>query len=116
MIRLDPARRDEAIAAGWDAYAEHVQGHEAAYRSACERWQVVAVVADEVIGALFVDGGVIHLGIVPEWRGRWASRRLLRDMLSYGKSTQMMAAESLAFVKRIKSFDPGFGWQIRAAS
>ena len=116
MTRLDPARRDEAIAAGWVAYAEHVPGQEAAYRSACEPWQVVAVVADEVIGALFVDGGVIHVGIVPKWRGRWASRRLLRDMLSYGKTTQMMPGESLAFVERIQSFDPGFGWQIRAAS
>lgn len=116
MIELDPARRDEAIAAGWAAYAEHVPGHEAAYRSACERWKVVAVVADEVIGALFVDGGVIHVGIVPAWRGRWASKRLLRDMLSYGKTTRMMAGESLAFVERIKRFDAGFGWQTRAES
>lgn len=114
-ITLDPARRAEAIDAGWRAYAEHVPCNEATYRSVCERWQVVAVVADEVIGALFVDGGVIHIGIVPEWRGRWASRRLLREMLSYGKTTQMMAGESLAFVERIKIFDPGFDWQIRKA-
>ena len=114
MIHLDPARRDEAIDAGWRAYAEHLHGAEAAYRRVCAGWRVVAVVADEVIGALFVDGDVIHIGIVPEWRGRWASRRLLREMLSYGKTTRMMAGESLAFVDRIKRFDPGFGWQIRA--
>jgi GNAT superfamily N-acetyltransferase len=112
-VTLDEARRAEAIEAGWRAYAEHLPGHEAAYRAACERWQVVAVVADEVIGALFVDGNVIHLGIVPEWRSRWASRRLLRQMLSYGKTTRMMAGESLAFVERIQRFDPGFGWKVR---
>lgn len=117
LIHLDPARREEAIEAGWQAYAEHLpSAAEERYRRVCAGWQVIAVVADEVIGALFVDGGVIHIGIVPAWRGRWASKRLLREMLSYGKTTRMMASESLAFVERIKRFDPGFDWKIREAS
>jgi GNAT superfamily N-acetyltransferase len=115
-VTLDPARRDEAIAAGWRAYADQLPGHEAAYRAACERWQVVAVVADEVIGALFVDGGVIHLGIVPEWRRRWASRRLLRQMLSYGKRTEVLVGDSQEFIERIGKFEPAFRWQLRERS
>lgn len=93
MIRLDPTRRQEAIEAGWMAYRERVPGMESAYRAACEAWQVIAVVADRVIGALFARDGVIHLGIVPEWRGRWASRRLIREMLAYGKATTLRPDE-----------------------
>jgi GNAT superfamily N-acetyltransferase len=116
-VTLDEARRDEAIEAGWRAYDEQLPGHEAAYRAACERWRVVAVVAaDEVIGALFVDGDVIHLGIVPEWRRRWASRRLLRQMLSYGKRTEVLVGDSQEFIKRIGNFEPAFRWQLRERS
>lgn len=92
-LRLDPSRRQEAIDAGWMAYRDRIPSMEAAYRSACEAWQVVAVVADRVIGALFARDGVIHLGVVPEWRGRWASRRLIREMLSYGTRTTLMPGE-----------------------
>ena len=115
-VTLDPARRDEAIDAGWRAYADQLPGLESDYRAACERWQVVAVVADEVIGALFVDGDVIHLGIVPEWRKRWASRRLLREMLSYGQRTELLVGDSAEFVERIGRFEPAFRWQLRERS
>lgn len=103
MIYLDPARRDEAIAAGWLAYRERVPGMESAYLAACAGWRVIAVVADRVIGALFARDGVIHLGIVPEWRSRWASRRLIREMLSYGKTATLQPDEhdSREFISRI---------------
>lgn len=103
MIYLDPSRREEAIQAGWLAYAERVPGMESAYLAWCEGWRVIAVVADRVIGALFARDGVIHLGIVPEWRGRWASRRLIREMLSFGKSTTIedFEPQCAAFVGRI---------------
>jgi GNAT superfamily N-acetyltransferase len=94
VIHLDPARRDEAIAAGWLAYAERVPGYYGAYLNYCDAWQLVAVCSDgEVIGALFVKDGEIHVGIVPEWRGRWASRRVIREMLSYGTATTLMDSE-----------------------
>lgn len=103
MIRLDETRREEAIEAGWRAYQERLPGMKAAYLKACEGWQVVAVVADEVIGALFVKDGVIHLGIAPEWRGQWASRRLIREMLAYGTETTLMPDEShcAEFIRRL---------------
>lgn len=103
MIYLDPSRRDEAIEAGWLAYRDRLPDMESAYRHACGDWHVIAVVADRVIGALFAKDGVIHLGIVPEWRSRWASRRLIREMLSYGKITALLPdeAEQMAFIQRI---------------
>jgi hypothetical protein len=114
MIRLDPTKRPEAIAAGLQAYADQLQGHEEAYAKWCEGCDVLAVVADdEVIGAFYAKEGVIHIGIVEKWRRLWASRRLLREMLSYGKLTELMVGDSTAFVERIGRFDPAFGWQFR---
>lgn len=102
-IYLDPARRQEAIEAGWLAYRDRLPAFESAYRAACEGWRVIAVVADRVIGALFARDGVIHLGIVPEWRGRWASRRLIREMLAYGTRTTLLPNEAAPrdFIARI---------------
>ena len=104
MIELDANRRAEAIEAGWIAYRERVADLEEAYRRACEAWEVVAVVeSGAVIGALFVRDGIIHLGIVPEWRGRWASKRVIREMLSYGRKTTVGDDEAgcLSFVQRL---------------
>lgn len=112
MIHLDEHRRDEAIEAGWEAYRERVPGLEREYRAMCQAWQVIAVVADRVIGALFAKDGVIHLGIVPEWRSRWASRRLIREMLGYGRSTTLLPCETecKAFVRRIGFLETDTGY------
>ena len=103
MIHLDAARRQEAMAAGWQAYREHVPGHQDAWERACQGWDVLAVCADDdVIGALLAKDGVIHLGIVPEWRSKWASRRIIRDMMKHGAATKMRAVEPSAdFVARV---------------
>lgn len=103
MIRLDPTRREEAIDAGWRAYASRVPGYERAYRAACKAWEVIAVCADAiVIGALFARDGLIHLGIVPEWRGRWASRRIIREMLAHGTRTEYGPGDDVSFLMRVR--------------
>ena len=102
MIHLDESRRDEAIEAGWLAYKERAPNHERAYRAACKRQRVVAVCSDnEVIGALFERDGTIHIGIRPEWRSKWASRRVIRQMLSYGTKTKLTPEEDPSFIERI---------------
>lgn len=118
MVSLDPNRREEAIEAGWIAYRDRVPDMEAAFRAACKGWQVIAVVADRVIGALFARAGVIHLGIVPEWRGRWASRRLIRQMLGYGKTTTLLPdeADSRDFIGRIGFVQDGGRFEYRGAA
>lgn len=115
-ITLDESRRDEAIEAGWQAYAQRVAGMEAAYRAACQSWKVVAVCSDsEPIGALFVRNGTIHLGIVPTYRGKWASRRVIREMLSYGTTTTVLDSEPdcIEFVGRIGFKKEGESYVIR---
>lgn len=104
MIWLDESRRAEAIEAGWEAYQERIPTMRAQYDQACAGWGVVAVCSgQEVIGALFHLKGVIHLGIIPAWRGKWASKRVIREMLSYGKATTIEPWEDacLEFVGRI---------------
>lgn len=102
MIHLAD-RRAEAIEAGWIAYSGRVPGMRDAYIRACESWTVEAVCSgDEVIGALFSKQGVIHLGIVPEWRGRWASRRVLREMLERGTKTEIGPGDDAEWLGRIR--------------
>lgn len=102
MIHLDPNRREEAISAGWEAYAERVPGMQAAYLKAAESWEAIAVCdGSEVVGALLKRDGVIHLGIKPAWRGLWASRRVIREMLSHGKRTTLTRGEDDIFIRRI---------------
>ena len=103
MIRLDPTRKQEAIEAGWQAYAERMPGQEAIYRKGCESWDTVAVCdGDQVVGALFVKNGVIHLGIVPHYRKQWASRRLIRQMLKHGTQTTYSTADEEVFLRRVR--------------
>lgn len=103
MISLDASRRDEAVHAGWAAYAERVPGMSEAYFQAASDWTVEAVCCGaEVIGALFSKDGVIHVGIVPAWRNRWASRRLIREMLKRGTKTQYMRGDDVSFLDRVR--------------
>lgn len=102
MIQLDEGRREEAIEAGWRAYQERVPDCRSAYLKACEGWKVIAVCDGEcVIGAFFAKNGFVHIGIVPEYRGRWVSRRLIDEMHKYGDKTTLLDGEATDFVKRI---------------
>lgn len=111
-FELDHNRREAAISAGWRAYAERCPGMEAQYRAACDGWNASAIVRDgDVIGALLHKQGVVHIGIVPEWRGRWATKGAVREMLSYGSKTQVLDGEddAKAFVERLGFKNMGGG-------
>ena len=102
MITLDVTRKSEAVNACWNAYRERVPEYESDYYNAVTDWNPIAVCDDDkVIGALLVKNGVIHLGIVPEYRGKWASRRIIKEMLAYGTATTLTDDEPDEFVKRI---------------
>ena len=52
------------------------------YERALEDWVVQALQRDgETIGAVFTKDGEIHVSIRPDWRRRWATKGLLRDLL-----------------------------------
>ena len=97
MIWLDLHAREPAIGAGWLAYRERLPDGFTwnQWQAACEPWQMVCIRADdEPIGAVFLKDGVVHVGIVPAWRGRWASRRIIREILSHGTETTLLKNET----------------------
>lgn len=102
MIWLDETRPNEGLAAAWKAYEERLPGLKDAFYRAATSWKAIAVCADrEVIGGLLVKDGMVHLGIVEEWRGKWASRRVIRKMLEHGIRTELMEWESPSFIERV---------------
>lgn len=92
---------------------------EQAYRQACDGWDVIAVCdGEKVIGAFFAKDRVVHIGIVPEYRGRWVTRGLIREMHKYGDRTTLLPGESSDFVEKIgfhreESGEYVFRWKYR---
>lgn len=53
------------------------------YIAALNDWTVQTIVRDETcIGAFYCKNGEVHVSILPEWRKKWATRGLLREILS----------------------------------
>jgi GNAT superfamily N-acetyltransferase len=100
VIRLDPSRKEEALQAGFDACRAELEPHREGYFAVVREWNPIAVCDDDkVIGILTAKDDVIHLAIVPEYRGRWASRRVIREMLKYGKTTTV--GQDNSFIERV---------------
>jgi hypothetical protein len=100
VIHLDPHRKSEAIHAGFMACQEELEPYKESYFKTIDSWNPVAVCDDDkVIGALIHKDNIIHLAIVKEYRCKWASKRIIQEMLKYGKMTN--AGSSDDFVERI---------------
>jgi GNAT superfamily N-acetyltransferase len=69
---------------------------------------------DKVIGALISKDNIVHLAIVPEYRGKWASRRIIREMLKYGKTTNDSSKQD--FVERIGFVKNGSMYELKETS
>jgi RimJ/RimL family protein N-acetyltransferase len=96
VIWLDVYAREQAIEAGWLAYRERLQWFTRdQWQASCAPWFMFCIKSGgEPIGAAFLKDGKVHIGIVPEWRGRWASRRLIREILSFGTETTLLKSET----------------------
>lgn len=72
-----------ALAAGVQALAERLPMLEVdALNKAFESYIVRAFVdGEKPIGMLLERGAEVHVAIIPEYRGRWLSRRLIREVL-----------------------------------
>lgn len=59
-----------------------------AYEAAMGDWTIRAVVRDgECIGAAYRQGDEIHVSILPQYRKRWATRSILRQLFSGNRVT-----------------------------
>ena len=58
------------------------------YEKSLQDWDVKAVIRDnECIGAVYFKDGEIHASILPEWRKKWATRGILREMFAHDMVT-----------------------------
>lgn len=76
--------REEAIKVGFVALGKRLPeslGYET-FREALAAWDVQAFCrGDEPVGMLMVKGSELHVAVLPEVRGKWLSKRLIRDVL-----------------------------------
>lgn len=83
MITVKPLR-DEAISVGFKALAGRLPKDysQEQFSTALEPWDVKAFCnGDEPVGMLMTRGAELHVAVLPEVRGKWLSRRLIRDVI-----------------------------------
>lgn len=85
--------RAQALRVGYEATDWVRKPDYAQYVDALSDWNVRAMTRDGVIiGAAYTLGPEFHVSILPEWRGRWATRgilaQLIQEPLSVTRVTQ----------------------------
>lgn len=83
-ITVQP-RREDALKAGFKALGSRLPlGVDyGKFRTALENWDIKAFCrGDEPVGMLMVRGNELHVAVLPEMRGKWLSRRLIREVIS----------------------------------
>ena len=81
MIAVEP-RRPEALRIGFAA-TDWTEGFAFEdYASALDDWTVDLLTRDQQpIGAVFTRDAEFHVSILPQWRGRWVTRGLLKKII-----------------------------------
>ena len=122
MITVQP-RREEALQAGFRAMQGRLPAEFgfAAFKEKLADWRVDAFCdGDKPVGMLMTRGAELHGAVLPEVRGKWLSRRLIREVFApiirqYGQAKTAVMQDNtvgLDFVRRIRagfsdlSFDP----------
>ena len=53
------------------------------YGAALTDWEVKVIARDGLaIGAAFTKGPEFHVSVLPEWRGKWATRGILKELIA----------------------------------
>lgn len=82
--------REIALKVGYAATDWHVPFTYEQYEAITADWDVKTIVRDdEVIGAAYFKNGETHVSILPEWRKRWLTKSILKDLLAATKRTQV---------------------------
>jgi hypothetical protein len=60
------------------------------YANIAADWQVSVIIRDnEPIGAMFKKNGETHVSVLPKWRRRWATKGLVKEILSDMRFTRV---------------------------
>lgn len=82
-ITVQPLR-EQALKAGFKALAERMPASVDydKFHTALSSWDVKAFCdGKEAVGMLMVRGAELHVAVIPEVRGKWLSRRLIREVI-----------------------------------
>jgi hypothetical protein len=85
--RLTP-NRSEALQIGYAATDWSRPIDFDAYAAAVADWDVKAIERDgQCIGAAFFKDDEVHASVVPEWRKRWATKGVLKELFAKDRVT-----------------------------
>lgn len=80
--------RDFGLKIGYDATQWICQPSFDEYVSLLNDWIISVIVrGDTPIGAVFRKGDELHVSILPEWRRRWMTKGLIRELFGEGRVT-----------------------------
>lgn len=82
MITVKPLR-EEALKAGYRAMLERIPALDfATFCAKLADWDVMAFCrGEQAVGMLMTRGNELHVAVLPEVRGKWLSRRLIREVI-----------------------------------
>ena len=76
-------KREEALRVGFKATDWSSPVSFESYSSQLAEWDIRLIERDgEPIGAVYSHDGEVHASVLPEWRGRWATRGILRQLFA----------------------------------
>lgn len=90
----------------WQAYLQRIAG-----------WDASLIERDgKAIGAVFRKGEEVHVSVLPEWRGRWATRGIIDQVLGQGRVvTQVGEARWMANILERLGFKQAGQYHVREA-
>ena len=75
-------RREEALSVGFEATDWIFQPAYQDYEDAVSDWTTRLMVnGDRVVGTVYTRGPEVHVSVLPEWRKRWATRGILKQVI-----------------------------------
>ncbi len=90
--------RDLALKIGYAAtdWLDYISYED--YARIASDWDMAVLMRDNIpIGAIFRKNGETHVSIVPEWRKRWLTKGLLKELLSGTKFTKIAAGHDFMY-------------------
>lgn len=63
------------------------------YRNAMAEWEIQAIVRDnQPIGAVYRKDDELHVSVLPEWRRKWITKGVLRELFNRPKVVTRVAS------------------------
>jgi GNAT superfamily N-acetyltransferase len=85
--------REAGLRVGYDATDWSAPILYEEYRNAVKDWIIKAISRDgQIIGAVYLNGDELHVSVLPEWRRRWLTKELLKQLFGGPRVTTKVTA------------------------